>query len=333
MISGPEKDNLWDTVNNVFFEERLFPDLIAVFIWLFFSILFIYVPFLNETPVRVLLSLPIILFIPGYILIAALFPQKNELDLIERIALSFGLSIAVVPLIGLGLNYTPWGIRLDPIVTSLSIFIFIMGVIAQYRRGILPKNEQYEFPLNTIITGLKEDFFSPEQTRTDQILSIILLISIITTVFVTIFVIAVPKDGERFTEFYILGEKQMAADYPSKIFTGQDYPMYIGIGNHEYQNISYTLETYLVNMKFNPDDASSSVIKMDPLDTIVVTVPHNETMTIPYTLNATDTDYNRIEFLLFNETLPANYITKMDRINASYRDLHLWVTVYPPEMR
>ena len=129
MISGPEKDNLWDTVNNVFFEERIFPDLIAVFIWLFFSILFIYVPFLNETPVRVLLSLPIILFIPGYILIAALFPQKNELDLIERITLSFGLSIAVVPLIGLGLNYTPWGIRLDPIVTSLSIFIFIMGVV------------------------------------------------------------------------------------------------------------------------------------------------------------------------------------------------------------
>jgi len=30
-------------------------------------------------------------------------------DGIERVALSFGLSIAIVPLIGLVLNFTPWG--------------------------------------------------------------------------------------------------------------------------------------------------------------------------------------------------------------------------------
>ncbi len=37
----------------------------------------------------------------------AAFSEKNDLDGIERLALSFGLSIAVVPLIGLGLNFTP----------------------------------------------------------------------------------------------------------------------------------------------------------------------------------------------------------------------------------
>ena len=37
--------------------------------------------------------------------------------------MSFGLSIAVVPLIGLGLNLTPWGIRLDPILISLAVFV------------------------------------------------------------------------------------------------------------------------------------------------------------------------------------------------------------------
>jgi len=31
------------------------------------------------------------------------------IDGIERVALSFGLSIAIVPLIGLVLNFTPWG--------------------------------------------------------------------------------------------------------------------------------------------------------------------------------------------------------------------------------
>ncbi len=79
---------------------------------------------------RVALGLPFILFFPGYVLIAALFSRKDDLSGIERVALSFGLSIAVVPLIGLGLNYTPWGIRLAPVLVSLIIFIVAVSGIA-----------------------------------------------------------------------------------------------------------------------------------------------------------------------------------------------------------
>lgn len=70
-----------------------------------------------------ILGLPFLLFFPGYTSQAALFPEKGRLGEVERVALSFGLSIAVVPLIGLGLNFTPWGIRLDPILISLAVFV------------------------------------------------------------------------------------------------------------------------------------------------------------------------------------------------------------------
>src|SRR2546422_6641126 len=79
----------------------------------------------DAKPVRVVFGLPFVLFFPGYALIAALFPRKQDLDTIERIALSLGLSIAVVPLIGLGLNYSPWGIRLDPILVFITLFIVL----------------------------------------------------------------------------------------------------------------------------------------------------------------------------------------------------------------
>jgi len=59
-----------------------------------------------------------VLWLPGYTFIKALFPQK-ELDNIERVALSIGMSLALVPITGLLLNYTPWGIRLTPITISL----------------------------------------------------------------------------------------------------------------------------------------------------------------------------------------------------------------------
>ncbi len=55
----------------------------------------VFIPQLNSTPLRVIFGLPFVLFLPGYALIAALFPGKGDLDGIERVALSFGLSIAV----------------------------------------------------------------------------------------------------------------------------------------------------------------------------------------------------------------------------------------------
>jgi len=75
-----------------------------------------------------------ILFLPGYATIQVLFPSGKELDGIERFALSIGLSIAITPLIGLLLNYTPWGIRLDPIMTSLSLFTLSVAAAATYRK-------------------------------------------------------------------------------------------------------------------------------------------------------------------------------------------------------
>lgn len=75
-----------------------------------------------------------VLFLPGFATIQALFPTGKELDDIECFVLSIGLSIAITPLIGLLLNYTPWGIRLDPIMTSLSLFTLSIAAAATYRR-------------------------------------------------------------------------------------------------------------------------------------------------------------------------------------------------------
>lgn len=69
--------------------------------------------------IRYILGSIFVLWLPGFTLIKALFPTKKELDTIERAALSIGLSLAIVPIVGLLLNYTPWGIRLTPITISL----------------------------------------------------------------------------------------------------------------------------------------------------------------------------------------------------------------------
>jgi uncharacterized membrane protein len=49
-----------------------------------------------------------VLFIPGYVTAELLFPKGRELDTIEGFGLSVGWSLALVPLVGLLLNFTPW---------------------------------------------------------------------------------------------------------------------------------------------------------------------------------------------------------------------------------
>ncbi len=303
-------------------------DLAIIYAWIFLTILGIYLPMLNTSFLRVLFALPFILFIPGYLLIAALFPKKDDLDGIERTALSFGLSIAVVPLIGLALNYTPWGIRLDPIVVSLLIFSAAMGLIAQYRRAAVSMDDRFFVPFRAGYIAVKEEFFNENASRVDRALSIVLLASIFVAVATTAYVIAVPKEGEKFTEFYILGQKGKAADYPTVFTAGTPQTVIIGIGNHEYRNVTYTVETLALNQVFDETTNKSTILSSSLLDRYTVTVPHNETVEQPYTFTIDDPTVNRIEFLLFDGAPPEGLGTE-ELINESYRDLHLWVTVRP----
>ena len=76
---------------------------------------------------------------------------------------------------------------------------------------------------------------------------------------------------------------------------------------------------------------STTILVKDPIDQLSLTLTHNETVVIPSTLSLNKTGYNRVEFLLFNETVPGPEVTGSDRINASYRDLYMRVNVREPE--
>jgi uncharacterized membrane protein len=298
-----------------------------VVVWLAAGIVAIYLPILNETILRIVLTLPVMLFIPGYCLIAAFFPKEGDIDLLERILLSIGLSIAVVPLVGLGLNFTPGGIRLDSIVISLTLFTWVMILVANYRRASLPSEERFRMSFPEIASTIRKELFPPGSSRVNQLLNTALALAILTASLTTIYVIVFPKEGERFTEFYILGENRTIASYPDSIIPEKNYPIFLGIGNHEFTNITYTTEIWVTRSEFNISTNTSRITVMDPIDQLSIILAHNETRVIPYTLSLKKTGYDRIEFLLFNESIPGSEVSGSDRINASYRNLHLSVTV------
>ncbi len=302
-------------------------DLAAAVGWTVLTLFSVYLPFVSETPLRILFGLPLVLFVPGYVLIAALFPRNDDLDWLERVALSFGLSIAVVPLLGLVLNYTPWGIRLDPVLAAVSLFVVAMAAIAVVRRLALPPENRLTVPARETLDAIRAELFAPGQSRLDRNLSILLVLSIVAAVGTTAFVIAVPKEGEHFSEFYLLGANGKAADYPTAFGAGTPQWVTVGVSNHEYRNVTYTVETHAFNQSFDPATNTSSIDRTALLDSYRVTIPHNQTVERRVNFTVPDTGYNKIEFLLFNETVPAESVAGQARIDASERDLHLWVRV------
>jgi uncharacterized membrane protein len=307
-----------------FFSHTYPADLILAGVVLAAGSVVIYLPFLNTSPLRFVFALLIVLFIPGYCGIAALYPKENDISLIERIALSFGLSIAVVPLIGFVLNFTPWGIRLDPIILSLCVFTLVMILVAYYRRALLPPEERFRMPVSEIVAGIKKELFPSTNSRVDRLISITLTLVMLIALLSIVYVFTVPKEGEQYTEFFILDENRTTVNYPNLTSIGHNYPMFIGVGNHENRNVTYTIETWMLQTEFNNETNTSRIVTMDPNDRNTFTLTHNQTLIIPYTISMKKTGYDRVEFLLFNESVPHFDVNGRDRINVSYRNLHLW---------
>jgi hypothetical protein len=169
---------------------------------------------------------------------------------------------------------------------------------------------------------------SCNRDRVGCFLSAALVLAIVIALSTTILLIALPKENEHFTDFFILGANRMADDYPDEIIAGQNYPMFIGVGNHEKRNATYIIETWIMNTTFDPATNTTQIITMDPQDRSSFTLADDETTVIPYTLSVGKTDYNRVAFLLFTDTIPGSVLTGgTDRINASYRNLYLHVSV------
>jgi uncharacterized membrane protein len=246
---------------------------------------------------RIILGIPFLLFVPGYTLLAALFTKKKEMGGIERLALSLGLSVAVVSLIGFILNYTPWGIRLEPILYSVASFILITSLIAWLRRRRLAMQELFGVELDLRWPGWGEGVWS-------RVLAITLVVAILGGLGILGYAIATPKVEETFTEFYILGQEGKAANYPTELEVGEEGRVIVGIVNHEGKEVSYRFEV-IIGGKKN--------IEVVP---IVLDDEQKWEGEVGFVPEVAGKD-QKVDFLLYRD----------DEVEPCLEPLHLWVDV------
>ncbi|WP_277542870.1 DUF1616 domain-containing protein [Haloarcula laminariae] len=293
------------------------------------------VPVLDESPLRVAVAVPFALFVPGYALIAALFPERSGsaagrpdedesqgIDTLERAVLSFGASIALVPLSGLVLNFTPWGIRLVSILVALTALTLSLTGVAARRRGALPADERYD-PAIVATVHAAIDELTDTDNRVDTALNVVLLLSVCLAAGSVAYAVTVPPDGESFTEFYLLTENESgdltAEDYPENLTTGESQSIVVGIGNQEGQPTNYTVVTELQRVKLEGNQ--TVVTDQRELDRFSRHIGVNETVELRRQITPTGLTGQRLrlQFRLYKETPSTD--------SPPYRETHLWVNV------
>jgi len=121
-------------------EERFYDDLLVVLILTLITVSCLLIPGSNLTaPFIYIPYILLLLFLPGYSLIAAYNPEFANYSLLKRVVLSIGLSLVFSIFIALLLTYTPLKIINGIIVYFIGAFTIILSLVAIMKR----KNYHY----------------------------------------------------------------------------------------------------------------------------------------------------------------------------------------------
>jgi uncharacterized membrane protein len=286
---------------------QTFGDLVLVAILALVAFVVGLLPGLNTTILRVVTGTIVVLFVPGYAFIAALFPRKMSLNNGVRLGLSFGASIAIVPLLAMALNYTRWGIRFVPTLLIITLFTLACVTGAGIRRRRLPEDERFTVDWQAQKRLERQRAALLSGSSLDRTLSIILLLAIGASVAVGSYVILVPKPSEHFTEFYLLGANDTFSNYTTQFRVGVPSPVKVVVVNHEARNVTYDLVIYANN---------STQREVVYSEKVVVPDGQQWEKQIDLVLNQPG-DSVKLEYALYEDHVTAN----------PYRDVHVWVNV------
>lgn len=248
---------------------------------------------------RVLLAIPLVLFLPGYALVALLFPDEPSgeyrpfddektglqnplagggLESIERFVLSIVTSVALVAAITLVSSATPRGIVLETVLWGIALFTVVFALLAIVARYRFPPEQRY-----VPSPAMGSLFFvrrrpDPYGSADPRPFNVAIVVGILLLIASTGFALANPSDGETFTEFYVETDEvtgEVDTIYETTYAVGEPHELPVTIANEEGREVTYTTVALLQEVGYNGDDVT--VHREEVLATESATVSSGET--------------------------------------------------------
>jgi len=281
---------------------------------------------------RLVFVLPLLFFLPGYTLVASLYPagrhaagtglEETGITTLERIGLSFGLSLVVVPLVGVGLWRTSWGSSVATVVMALTLFVFVTATVGAYRRLSLPPKRRFQLPYGRLREAVGRGFDSPSL---DAVVDGVLVLSVLLAVALLGYGLVNPMDGESYTSVALLSEntqgEMVAAGYPSSFVAGEGQPLALELANEEGAETTYTVFVRVERMRTQGGDPT--VVEFEEVDRFTERVGPGDSQTIRRSVAPTLIgDRLRLSYYVYRGQ-PADPVGA----DTAYRHLFIWIDV------
>lgn len=225
-----------------------------------------------QGPLGWVLGFVAIFFAPGYALVSLLLPgQKTilsqsymvrreerlmDITMLERIALAFGLSAALMALGGTIM--TRGIIDLDSLVVGLetAAFTYIFSALAIYRRSRLPSGDQF-------VLAMRPRNGRRAFTQAERAVSAVLIAALAVLAAVTVTGLTVPPAAYPFSEFSISGADGNMEHLPSVLTEEQEGRILVSVTSHLAEEGSFIL---VLSLERNVSTTAS----FDPSRTVTV---------------------------------------------------------------
>lgn len=219
-------------------------------------------------PVRVVVTLVVLFFVPGYALTLAVFPadgtraserrfrglgaratERAGVDGVERLALSFGLSVFVLPLVAFAVSLVELPYQYTAVggaVGAVSLLALAVGLL---RRRRVERASRYDPSLDAVFVLVSR------MTRghgLDVALNAVLAVAVVAALAGLGLGLAAPPEGDGFTEVSLLTEdldgELSAANYPTELTRNETAELVLSVTNQERERVAYDVVVQLQNV-------------------------------------------------------------------------------------
>lgn len=302
-VSKPTDDAWWHRL--VPASESVPVDAVAVVGFVVVANGVLYSSLTQIVALRALVGLPLLFLLPGYALVSGLFPADEALeanrldwrgvgegpnflgrgvDYRERLALSFGASVTLLPLLAICLSLAgfPYSLEvLAPTLSSVGVLGMTIGVV---RRSRIPPRQRFQVPYEQWAATVDGGVFGRRST-VDAALNVILAVVVVASLAGVGYAVVTPNDGSSFASLALLTENDegdlTASGYPETLNeSGEE--LVVRIENHEDEAASYTVVGEL--QRVSRSDGSVTVRRRGEVLRTSTTVEAGETWTNPHTV-------------------------------------------------
>jgi len=290
-------------------------------------------------PVRAVIAVPLVLFVPGYALVAVVYPGRIALrrgqshtpstggtddgvNAVERMLVSFGASVALLPLLGGVIWATSGGFSLEATLFGLCMVTVVLSIAAEIRRRELPASERFSIRLTGQVGYFRNWLVGPSATSTA--VNAFLVVGILVASATVVYAFAVPTTGESYTNAMLVTEQDgefVASGYPTSFTAGESESMTLQLTNHEHAQTDYTVVVAVEAVE--QGDGSVSVTDRSILKQLDFSLQPGQTANRQHSVAPTMTGENlRLSYYVYEGEPPENPTG-----SEAYRDLHVWISV------